>query len=197
VKTLKVGVTGGIGSGKTTVCKIFEALDIPVYYADARAKWLMNHDPVLMADLRYTFGPEVFQHGSLNRAFLAKKVFQNRASLARLNQLVHPRVADDSLQWYLDQTTPFAIKEAALTIEIGEHKNLDALIVVTAPESVRIARVMKRDQITEAQVRARMSHQLPQEQKDALADYLIHNDGQQLLIPQVLSVYKSLLSIHQ
>ncbi len=190
---LRVGITGGIGSGKTTVCQIFEALGIPVYYADARAKWLTTHDLELKAGIRALFGDEAYTpEGAYNRAYVAGIVFSQPDTLKQLNALIHPAVAQDSLQWHIAQQpkgVPYTLYEAALMIESGNYRALDAIIVVTAPEDLRIQRVMKRDAVTEEQVRARMQYQLTEEQKMACAHYMIHNDGHHLLLPQVWEIH--------
>lgn len=194
---LKVGITGGIGSGKTTVCKIFEMLGIPVYYADDRAKWLMTHDPELMRAISNTFGQDAYSpEGQLNRAYLAKVVFGHDEKLAQLNALVHPAVFRDGSEWHHSQTeTPYTLREAALLFESGSYRAIDKMIVVTAPLPLRITRVMERDQVTAAEVMARIEKQWPEEEKVSRADYVIHNDGKQLLVPQVLEIHRSLISI--
>lgn len=192
---LKIGITGGIGSGKTTVCQIFETLGIPIYYADARAKWLMSNDENLKSGILDLFGPEAYLDHQLNRPFIAGIVFQDRSKLDQLNQLVHPAVAKDSLNWHLAQTAPYTLKEAALLFESGSYQQLDQIIVVTAPKNIRIQRVMKRDQVEEAAVVARMNNQMPENEKVALANYIIYNDGKQALIPQVFKVDKALRAI--
>lgn len=194
---LRVGITGGIGSGKTTVSRIFEALGVPVYDADYWAKWLIVHDPEVRAAIVGLFGPEAYlPDGAYNRPFVASLVFENPEKLAALNAAVHPAVERHSRAWHEQQARagyPYTLKEAALMVESGSHRFLDALIVVTAPEEIRICRVMERDGISEAAVRARLRNQLPEADKEALADYLIVNDGRHLLIPQVWSVHRKLI----
>lgn len=192
---LKAGITGGIGSGKTTVCKIFETLGIPVYYADDRAKWLMTHDPELVEAISNTFGKDAYlPEGQLNRAYLAKVVFGDDEKLAQLNALVHPAVFRDGYQWHSSQiNVPYTLREAALLFESGSYRAIDKMIVVTAPLPVRVKRVMERDQVTEAAVMARIEKQWPEEEKVKRADFVIFNDGDRLLIPQVLEIHRSLL----
>ena len=196
-QTLKVGITGGIGSGKTTVCKIFETLDIPIYYADDRAKWLMTHDPELMAAISNTFGSDAYSsEGQLNRAYLAKVVFEDDEKLAQLNALVHPAVFRDGSQWHHSQAgIPYTLREAALLFESGSYRAIDKMIVVTAPLAVRIKRVMERDQVTEAAVMARIEKQWPEEEKVKRADFVIQNDGERLIIPKVLEIHRWLVSL--
>lgn len=192
---MKVGITGGIGSGKTTVCKIFETLGIPVYYADMRAKWLMAQDPALVASIKELLGLKAYREdGSLDRAYIAQEVFGNATKLQQLNQLVHPAVAEDGERWHEAQKgVPYTLKEAALLFESGSYLAMDKMITVFAPEELRIQRVVARDHSSPEAVRARMAQQMPEEEKVRRADYVIHNDGQQPLIPQVLAIHRELL----
>lgn len=192
---LRVGITGGIGSGKTTVCRIFEVLGIPVYYADDRAKALMVEDPELRAGIRNLFGEEAYRDdGSLNRAHIAQHAFSNQELLSKLNGLVHPAVWRDGEAWQKAQTqAPYTLKEAALLYESGGHRLLDCIIVISAPDDVRIKRVMDRDGVSRDEVVARMQKQLPQKEKVEQADYVIHNDGSQSLISQVMAIHRQLL----
>jgi len=193
----RIGITGGIGSGKSTVCRIFEALGIPVYYADTWAKWLTTHDEALVQGIRTLLGAEAYlPDGTYNRVYVAKIVFQDPAKLQGLNALVHPAVERHSRIWHDEMAqkgAPYSLKEAALMVESGSHRYLDALIVVTAPEALRIQRVMQRDGLTEQEVRARMSNQLSESEKLRYADHIIVNDGAQLLIPQVMRVHRLLV----
>lgn len=194
---IKVGITGGIGSGKTTACRLFEVLGIPVYYADPRAKWLMTYDKALKQSIKDLLGAEAYhRNGRLNRAAVAGKIFTDKALLQGLNALVHPAVGIDAQRWYAEMAAeghPYALKEAALLVENGSYKTLDYLISVSAPEKLRIERVMARDGISAEQVEQRMSNQLPQSAKDEVADFIIHNDGKQSLIRQVWSIHRSLI----
>ncbi len=198
-RTLKVGITGGIGSGKTTVCKIFETLGIPVYYADTRAKWLMAHDPVLVSGIRALLGAQAyFADGSLNRAYIAQAVFGDDEKLGKLNRLVHPAVAEDGERWHeARKGAPYTIREAALLFESGNYRAMDKMITVFAPEELRIQRVVARDQSSPEAVKARMDKQMPEEEKIRRSDYVIHNDGSQPLIRQVLAIHRELLSLSQ
>lgn len=146
---LKIGITGGIGSGKSVVCRLFQVLGAPVYDSDARAKWVMHHDPHLRDELLATFGPETFDaQGALNRTYLARVAFPDPAQLARLNALVHPHVGRDFAEWVAARQTegyPYILKEAALLYESGAYQQLDRIITVFAPAEVRHARVLHRD----------------------------------------------------
>lgn len=189
---LKVGITGGIGSGKTTVCKIFEILGVPIFYADVEAKRMMTADPVLVAGVKTAFGDLSYHpDGSLNNKHIANIVFENQAELDKLNALVHPAVfrAFDVWEKSLDKSTPYALKEAALLFESGSYQMNDVNILVTAPLSTRLARVMERDQVSEAQVRSRMDKQLSDEEKAVLADYFIENIENESVILQVLALH--------
>ncbi len=194
MSALQIGITGGIGSGKTTVCRIFEVLGVPVYYADDRAKQLMVKDPDLIQGIREAFGEESYtKDGKLNRAHLANIVFNDKSKLNILNGLVHPAVAKDGLLWHeKNKNVPYTLKEAALLYEAGSYKMMDKIIVVTAPREVRIQRVLKRDKTTREAVEARMDKQMPQEEKEQRADFLIHNDSIELLIPQVMKIHQHL-----
>lgn len=194
---LRAGITGGIGSGKTTVCRIFEAIGIPVYYADDWAKWLINNDVELKKGIVKIFGSDAYTpEGEYNRSFVAKIVFENREKLAALNALVHPAVERHSRDWHDKQAAkgaPYTLKEAALLIESGSRQFLDFLIVVTAPEALRIRRVMRRDGLTEEAVRARMRSQITEAEMLKAADFVIVNDGVQMLVPQVWKIHQKLL----
>ncbi|MEQ1746394.1 MAG: dephospho-CoA kinase [Saprospiraceae bacterium] len=195
---LRVGITGGIGSGKTTVCRIFEVLGVPVYDADRWAKWLMANDPEVRAALVALFGPEAYRpDGSYDRARMAGIVFSDPEKLAALNAAVHPAVERHSRAWHDQQVQAgcaYTLKEAALLVESGSHRHLDALIVVTAPEEVRVRRVMERDGLSEVAVLARLRSQMPEADKAALADFRIVNDGRHLLVPQVWAVHRELVA---
>lgn len=195
---LRVGITGGIGSGKTTVCRIFESLGIPVYYADDWAKWLINNDKNLKKGIVEILGARAYTpEGAYNRPFVAKIVFENKDKLAALNALVHPAVECHSRDWHDEQAAlgmPYTLKEAALMIESGSDQFLDFLIVVTAPEPLRVQRVMQRDGVSVEQVRARMANQIPEIEKVKLADFVVVNDGEQMLIPQVWQIHHSILA---
>lgn len=189
----KIGITGGIGSGKTTVCKIFESIGIPVYYADQRAKWLMSYDSELKSKLKEAFGPGIYHsNGRLNRKAMADVIFHDKKMLNMVNALVHPAVHKDAEKWMSVQTGPYLLYEAALLIENGSYRNFDRIIVVTAPEELRIQRVMRRDKISRENVMARINSQLPQIKKNQLADYLIVNDEKHSLIQQIVQIHKSI-----
>ncbi len=190
---LKIGLTGGIGSGKTTVSQIFEVLGVPVYYADDAAKKLMNEDEELKQQIIKNFGEESYVNGLLNRTFLAKTVFSNPEKTVLINSLIHPATIADAEKWMNMQSTPYAIKEAALIFEAGAEKKLDLVIGVYAPEELRIKRVMARNNISEEAVRLRIQKQMQEEIKMSLCDTVMINDETQLLIPQVVTFHENLL----
>jgi dephospho-CoA kinase len=192
---LRIGLTGGIGSGKSTVAKVFEVLGIPVYYADEAAKRIMNEDEQLKHQIIQHFGVNAYKHNQLDRQYLAGQVFENKEKLELLNSLVHPATIRDSEQWMRKQTTPYAIKEAALIFESGTQDQLDYVIGVSAPAPLRILRAMKRDGSSRDQVLARMSKQIQEVIKMRLCDFIIYNDEQQAVIPQVIKLHNTLLSL--
>jgi dephospho-CoA kinase len=198
---LKIGITGNIGSGKTTVSRLFELLDIPVFYADDHAKKVMVADAQLIKGIKNTFGSQAyFADGTLNRKYIAGIVFNNEAELKKLNALVHPAVFRAFDSWVLQHNhAPYVLKEAAVLFESGSYKDCDYVIMVTAPLNMRIQRVMKRDGITEAEAKSRNAKQMPEEEKQQLASFTIANDNSQLVIPQVLELHeriKTLPPIH-
>ncbi len=190
---LRIGLTGGIGSGKSTVAKIFETLGIPVYYADDASKRLLNESESLKAAIEKHFGKETYQNGQLNRKLLSSLVFNNAEKLDLLNSIVHPATIKDAENWMQQQKAPYAIKEAALIFESGSQEHLDKVIGVYAPASIRIHRVMQRDKVSREEVMNRMNKQINEEIKMRLCDYVITNDEQQLLIPQVTGIHNTLL----
>lgn len=190
-----LGLTGGIGSGKTLVCSLLERLGIPVYYADAAAKRLMNQDPVLAGAIIRLLGEEAYHGTSLNRGFVADAVFGDPDLLAQLNALVHPAVRKDFSIWVEHQErVPYVVEEAAILFESGAHRFLDGSVLVYAPEELRIRRVMERDGVEELSVRKRMMHQMNEEEKMKLADHIIYNDDRQMLLPQVIALHNKLLN---
>jgi dephospho-CoA kinase len=188
-----IGLTGGIGSGKTTVAKIFATLGIPVFNADDAAKELMQKSPLLKEKLILQFGSEVYQDGQLNKAYLSNIVFKDPYQLNLLNAIVHPASIQAAWDWAGQQKAPYVIKEAALIFESNASEGLDQVIGVSAPLSLRIHRVMQRDLCTKADVEMRMRNQVSDSIKMKLCDWVIHNNDQELLIPQVLKIHESLM----
>jgi dephospho-CoA kinase len=188
----KIGVTGGIGSGKTVVCKVFKTLGIPVYDADTRARLLMNTDPELKAALKGYFGDGIYRDETLDRRQLAEIIFNNPVALEKVNSWVHPAVARDFEQWCNLQTSPYVIEEAAIIFESGMAQRFEKVILVTAPDQLRIERVCVRDQISPELVRKRMDNQWSEERKISLADYIIYNDNEHLITPQVMEIHQAI-----
>ncbi len=191
--TIRVGITGGIGSGKTTVTQIFSSLGIPVYYADDAAKKLMDEDADLIKKIQENFGTEAYKNGKLDRQYMAATVFNDQQKMATLNSIVHPATIGHAENWMQAQTCPYALKEAALIFESGAHQYLDKVIGVFAPPALRLLRTMKRSHFTREQVIARMDQQMDDAIKMKLCDFVIINDEQQALIPQVMEIHKQLL----
>lgn len=193
----KVGITGGIGSGKTTVCHVFEVLGIPVFYADNAAKSIMHTDALLKQDILNGFGSESYSEaGELNRAYISSIVFNDDDQLKKLNALVHPAVFRAFDTWVAEQSSvPYVLKEAALLFESDSYKMCDSSILVISPEALKIKRIMARDGATEENVRLRMNKQFTDEQKEKLADRVLMNDEVSLLIPQVLTLHEHFLQI--
>lgn len=189
---LRIGITGGMGCGKSTVSRVFGVLGIPLYDADSRAKWLMNNDPVLKDSIQREFGEESYlPDGTLNRAYVTSHVFGNEGRVKIMNSLVHPRVGVDYQNWQLQHTqAPYTLREAALLFEANAYHDLHAVLVVTAPLELRIQRILQRDpHRTKADTLAIIAKQMPEEEKISRANYLIHNDESQLVISQVLNLH--------
>ena len=195
---LQIGITGGIGSGKSTVATVFHCLGIPVYDADSHAKALMTTDGNLKEAIRKEFGTLSFtDQGQLNRNFLASEVFPNQEKLKRLNQLVHPRVAEDYQKWFNVQQNrrcPYVVKEAALLYDSGSNRLLDKVIVVAAPDSVRMERVKERDKRSVLAIETIMKRQMPQEEMIQRADFVVENDGKSMILPQILKLHQLFLT---
>lgn len=195
---LEIGITGGIGSGKSLVCRIFQQLGTPVYDADSHAKELMTTDGILVSQIKKEFGDLSYHSdGILNRSYLAEHVFFNEEKLAKLNAMVHPRVAVDYTKWVSRQSVKkYVIKEAALLFEAGSDKMLDKIIVVSAPEAIRQERVMKRDaHRTVEQFKGIVEKQMTEDEKLKRADYIIVNDDTTLVIPQVLKLHDEFMQV--
>mgnify|MGYP001269164553 CR=1 FL=1 len=188
----RIGLTGNIGSGKTTVASCFEILGVAVFNADKQAKLLMNKDVNLKQSLITEFGKEVYLDNELNRKYLSKLAFNDDLVLKRLNALVHPVVQDAFEKWTIHQSGTYVIKEAAILFESNTYQSLDAIICISCPEEIRLKRILKRDDLSKKDVRQRMSHQWAEEKKISLSDYVITNDNSSLVMPQILSVHSDL-----
>ena len=192
---LKVGLTGGIGSGKSTVAQIFEVLGIPVYYADMAAKKIMNEDENLRSTITNIFGEKAYTNNILDRKYISSIVFSDPAKLEQLNALVHPATKKDGEAWMQQQTSPYAIHEAALIFEAKVSDRLDLVIGVSSPIELRIKRAMERDKVSREEVLKRMEQQLDEEVKMSKCNFVLINDEQQLLIPQILALHKKLIGL--
>jgi dephospho-CoA kinase len=190
---LKIGLTGGIGSGKTTVAKVFTTLGIPVYHADLEARRLMETKPKLVELIRHHFSEKAYENGSLNRSYISSIVFNDKKKLDLLNSLVHPFTIEDGKQWMGRQKSAYAIKEAALIFESGSQGEFDLIIGVYAPETLRLYRTMQRDHIDKAIVKSRMNNQIKEEIKMKLCDEVLMNDEQELLLPQIINLHHQLM----
>lgn len=194
---LKVGVTGNMGSGKSMVCRILGYLGVHVFYADDEAKRLMREDLRLRSAIQGLLGEEAYQpDGNLDRAYIAHRVFRDERLLEDLNALVHPRVRESLSDWFeaLQPQPPYAVEEAALLFESGGYQQLDWIIMVSAPESLRVERVMQRDGCSRQEALQRMARQWPEDKKIILADDVIYNDGSLLVLPQVIKIHHKLSS---
>jgi dephospho-CoA kinase len=191
----RIGLTGGIGSGKSTVAQIFEVLGIPVFYADDEAKKILNEDEDLKKQIIKNFGAASYTDGKLNRSYIASIVFNDKAKLDLLNSLTHPATMKRGEEWMNKQTTPYAIHEAALVFEANVKERLDYVIGVFSPEELRIKRVMERDAISCDEVMKRINRQMNEDEKMKLCDFVLINDEQQLLLPQVLKLHEQLLQL--
>lgn len=192
----RLGVTGGIGSGKSLVCGVLEKMGIPVYYADREARHLMNSDAELRLEIETVFGKEVYREGILDRKAMGDRVFGDRQLLSKLNELVHPFVQKDFDSWSKSwKGVPYVVEEAAILFESGAVKNMDLSVLVYAPTELRIARVEKRDGISRSQVVDRIKMQMIEEEKLKLADRVIYNDEQNLLLPQIVELHEDVLKL--
>ncbi|MDF1576191.1 MAG: dephospho-CoA kinase [Bacteroidales bacterium] len=190
-----VGITGGIGSGKSLVCSILNKFGVPVYSADAEARRLMNTDSNIRSAILQIFGERAYSGAGLNREYLAETVFGDADKLSRLNELVHPAVGDDFIRWAdMQKEAPYVIEEAAILYESGAYEKMHLTVLIYAPRELRIKRVMERDQVGRKDVLKRMGHQLSEEEKMNMADHIIHNDGTQMLLPQVTELHQTILN---
>lgn len=188
-----VGLTGGIGSGKTTVASLFEDFGIPIYIADVRAKHLMNNSEEIKKKIQNFLGANAYTNNGLNTVYVAKKVFSDKNLLAKLNNIVHPEVDKDFKEWYAAQESPYVIKEAAILFENGGYKKCGYIVLVTAPLEDRVERVIKRDKVSSAEVLKRINNQWPDVRKRSLSDAVINNTTLSQLEPQVKRIHTHLL----
>ena len=190
----KIGVTGGIGSGKSTVCHLFKCLEIPVFNADEAGRRALAEDADVIKRVATLFGEEIILNGKPDRKKIAEIVFNNPEKLAQLNSIIHPAVRKNFGIWSAEQQAPYGVYEAAILFETGLYKQLDKTILVIAPEQLRISRVTQRDGMDEATIRVRMKNQWNDEEKRKLADFIILNDDVTPLLPQVMDIHSQLLN---
>ena len=189
----KIGLTGNIGSGKTFVCKVFEALGVPVYNADLKARKILNSQEVIV-EIGNTFGLSVVDNDEIDRKKLAAIVFADKGELEKLNQIIHPKLRADFNKWAEShQQLPYVLQEAAILFENGFDKMMDQTICVSAPRGLRLQRVMSRDNAQENEVLARMESQWSDARKEDLADYIIENDGVKMILPQILKIHQKII----
>ncbi len=190
---LRLGVTGGIGSGKSSVCKVFNVLGIPVFYSDPEAKAIMNNDLSVRSEINAIAGRDLYLSGNLDRAELAKLIFNDDELLGRVNALIHPLVFQNFLQWADMQAAPYVIMEAAILFESGAYEIVDKVLTVVAPLDQRIDRIVKGNQLTREQVMDRIRNQMDDDIKVKNSDYIIYNSEDDMIIPPVLRIHKDLL----
>ena len=189
---IKVGITGGIGSGKTLICQIFEKLGTPVFYADYEAKKILNHNKSVVDEVSSIFGEDIYDEAGINKARLANVIFNNQDALDTINNIVHPVVKSRFQNWLSTLNTPYAIEEAAILVETGSYKELDHTILVYAPKELRISRAMSRDGKTREEIVERMKNQMPDEEKFQKVNGVIYNDNSRMVIPQILELHEQL-----
>ncbi len=193
---MNVGITGGIGSGKSSVCKIFETLNVPVYYSDIEARILSDTHPDIVSEVKKIFGEDIYQEGKMNRKRVGEIVFKEKSKLEALNHIIHPVVAEHFENWKTcHKQYPYVLKEAAILFESGAFKQVDKIITVSAPEKLRIDRVVKRDGLSREEVLTRINNQMDDEIKIKQSDYVICCDDIKLVIPQVIEIHENLLGL--
>lgn len=189
-----IGITGGIGSGKTLVCRVFACLGIAVFYADEVAKELYEDDPVLVETIRERFGDEILHSGKINKSKLGEIIFADKSKLSALNSLVHPAVSRAFLKWKKNQTSPYIIRESAILIESKSYLDCDHIIQITAPEPLRIQRVMQRSNLNEQQIRSRISEQMTEDERRPFCDFEIPNDEKHLILGTILEMHRKIMA---
>ncbi len=195
-QVIKIGITGGIGSGKSTICAIFQTFGIPIYFADTEAKRLMVEDDILKLKIQQLLGHEAYTpQGTLNKAFISDKIFKNNTLRNEINKLVHPAVGKDFNQWANRQSAPYVIEESAILFEESMASNFDKVIVVVADEDLRIQRVMNRNKTTVEAIKQRIRSQWSDAMKIKNADFIIENNGEYSIILQAISIHKSVLKL--
>jgi dephospho-CoA kinase len=191
----RLGVTGGIGSGKTSVCRVFNVLGIPVFSADHEAQEIMENDNEIIRSINSIMGKDLYDRGNLDRKELAAIIFNNNTLLKKINSLVHPAVFNHFIKWELEQTAPYVIMEAAILFESGASEFVDKVVTVVAPVEQRVERVIKRNKLSREQVTDRMRNQMDDESRIKLSDYIIHNSEDEMIIPAILKIHDNILKL--
>jgi dephospho-CoA kinase len=189
----KLGITGGIGSGKTSVCRVFEVLGIPVFSADSEAREIMENDNGIISEINSIIGRDLYKNGSLDRTELASIIFNDTTILKKVNSLVHPAVFDHFTKWTLIQSTPYVIMEAAILFESGASAVVDKIATVIAPVEQRIKRVVLRNKLSQEQVMERMRNQMDDEERIRQSDFIISNSENDMIIPSILKIHNEIL----
>jgi dephospho-CoA kinase len=190
----KLGITGGIGSGKTSVCRVFDVLRIPVFSADREAQGIMENDNEIIRQINSIAGEDLYKNGNLDRMDLAKIIFNDKSLLAKMNSLIHPAVFNRFTKWVLLQTAPYVIMEAAILFESGAGKYVDSVATVIAPVEQRVRRVIHRNKLSREQVLDRMRNQMDDETRMKLSDYIIYNSENDMIIPTILKIHNEILT---
>lgn len=190
---LKVGITGGIGSGKSIVCRVFETLGIPVFNADDAAKHLMTTDNNIITKIKLLLGENAYKEAKPDRQYIATLVFQQPSLLQQVNQIIHPAVSEYGNNWMSKQSAPYCIKEAAIFFESGSYKEMDVMVGVYAPNDIRIQRVLDRDNTTAEKIMERIANQMDEEEKMRRCNYVINNYSTFAIIPQILNLHQKLV----
>jgi dephospho-CoA kinase len=191
---MKLGITGGIGSGKTSVCRVFNVLGIPVFSADPEASKVMSADKKIIKGINEIAGRNIYPGGNLDRMALASLIFNDQESLRKVNELVHPVVFDNFIRWAEEQTTPYVIMEAAILFESGGHKLVDRIATIIAPVEERISRVTFRNKLSRDQVMERIKNQMTDEERIKRSDYVINNSENEMIIPVILQIHEDLIT---
>lgn len=195
ISGIKLGVTGGIGSGKTSVCRVFNVLGIPVFSSDLVAKQIMDNDKNIILRINSIAGKDLYTNGSLNRLELAELIFKDNSLLEKVNSLIHPVVFDHFRKWVKEQAAPYMIMEAAILFESGASKLVDKVLTVVAPIEERVARVIQRNRLSREQILERIRNQMDDDSRIKLSDYVIHNSENDLIIPEILKIHEEVLTL--
>ncbi|MBL7897531.1 MAG: dephospho-CoA kinase [Crocinitomicaceae bacterium] len=190
--TITVGITGGIGTGKSIICRALSIMGYPVFYSDDQAKLILENDPLTIEKVKEFFGESAYRDSKPDRGYIASKIFNQPELRSALNSIIHPKVRQKFVEWSENQNSSVVFNEAAILFETGAYKNFSYTILITAPEEIRINRIKKRDQAAAEEIRKRMASQWPDEQKIPMADFVIENDDQKAVLPQLSGILKKI-----